>query len=315
MLLPYLLIIAIAFLFWMIAKPEWMPSPPKNELSKKLDERVAWVKENSAGWAAKASVLTKKKKGQGALLKQWIQNEDLPQIAGLSPAQIALLEELKGWIMAKSDPEADLFTSELMTFCEKNHVDLFWLLEDKGTADMYTTLTGLVLYYGIAEKEREWAIPSSTLRAWEDAPNAKSNRNFGNKLYVKLVNKGMIKVPAEILLAPDKERLAHQVSAIKDLIAEDRATVVAISAEVLGLKPEEEPKTEVKVVKKKVVADEAVVEVAAVVEAPVVEPPAEEPITDKSKPAKKTSKKKAVVVSAAEVPPANDPPVEDTPTE
>lgn len=66
---------------------------------------------------------------------------------------------------------------------------------DKGPGDMQSVLCVLVLYYGLAVRERMTAQPAAALRAWLEAPGSRQNREFCERLYVQLVNDGKISIP------------------------------------------------------------------------------------------------------------------------
>ena len=86
---------------------------------------------------------------------------------------------------------------------------------------MQAALTSLVRHYCLAVRERISSRPAACLRAWSAAPLAKENRGFGNLLYIGLVEAGLIRIPPALLLAPEKRRLEHQISAIKSLLEKD----------------------------------------------------------------------------------------------
>jgi hypothetical protein len=235
LMLMYLLLIVLALLAWLIIKPEWVPAPPNNEITEKMNYQVGKIKEKSDGWFIKIKPFWKKKVSLGAQLKAWALNEDLVSAASLTAAQAEMLDGFKAWITTISDAEADVIARELAAFCAKQAVELRWLLDDNGRGDMQSALSVLVLFYGMAVRERAAARPAAALRAWEDAPFAKQNRAFGNRLYIQLVNANLISIPANLLLAPEKERLAHMVDSIRGVIEKDRKALLPFAAQALEI--------------------------------------------------------------------------------
>lgn len=256
-----LMLIIFALLAWLIFKPEWMPAPPENEITEKVTYQAGRFKEKSDGWIKQIPPFWKKKASLGVQLKAWAQNEDLVNAAGFSPAQAEMLGGFRAWIMAISDAEADVISGELAVFCAKQDVDLRWVLDDNGKGDMQAALSALVLFYGMAVRERDAARPAAALRAWQDAPLSKQNRAFGSRLYVLLVGANLISIPANLLMAPEKERLAHLVESIRAAIAKDRNVLLPYAAQALEISPVRAPEQAkaAKKAKKEVVTVDAAV--------------------------------------------------------
>ena len=146
-MLMYLLLIVFVLLAWLIFKPEWMPAPPENQMTEKMTYQAGRFKEKSDGWLKKIKPFWKKKASLGLQLKTWALNEDLVHAAGLSSAQVEMLEAFRVWISAMSDAEADLISRELAAFCAKQAIELRWLLDDNGRGDMQSAFSALVLFY------------------------------------------------------------------------------------------------------------------------------------------------------------------------
>ncbi len=240
-MLMYLMLIIFALLAWLIFKPEWMPAPPENDITEKVTYQAGRIKEKSDGWIKKIPPFWKKKASLGVQLKAWAQNEDLVNAAGFSGAQADMLAGFKAWITAISDAEADVITVELAAFCAKQGVELRWVLDDNGKGDMQAALSALVLFYGMAVRERDAARPAAALRAWQDAPLSKHNRAFGSRLYVLLVGANLVSIPPNMLMAPEKERLAHMVESIQAAIAKDRNALLPFAAQALKIAPVRAP--------------------------------------------------------------------------
>ncbi len=232
-MLYILLIILVALLVWLILKPAWMPAPPKNALTEQVVKQADHVGQASASWVARARSWWKKPVSLGAQLKAWAMNEDVPTSAGFSPAQATDLARFRAWIVSLSDAEVDLLAKELETFCHKQDVNVRWLLDDQGRGDMQTTLAALVLFYGLAVRERINALPAAAVREWEESPLARQNLPFGTRLFTSLVEAEQVSIPASLLFASEKKRLAHMVNAIKAALVKDREAVLMHAAHVL----------------------------------------------------------------------------------
>ena len=238
----FLLLLGLIILAWLVFRPSWMPTLPENKLSKTVISQTDQLRKKSSGWYKQIKPFWKRENNLGNLLKAWASNEDLVVTAGFSKVQVGELALFLEWIGSIPDEEANLVAEELSAFCSKQGINIRWLLEDNGRGDMQGVLSTLVLFYGLAVRERYLSLPAAALRAWEDTPLSKVNRDFGNLLYIRLVDADLIKIPSHLLLAPEKDRLVHLVSAIKTLVEKDRNVVLPFAAQVIETKQASGPK-------------------------------------------------------------------------
>lgn len=228
-MLFYLVLILVVLLAWLVFSPDWTLGASE----KKLTSQWASLKENSSGWMQKFKAKYIQRSSLGALLKAWAFNQDLDVVGGLSNTQREELSAFRSWLQELTEAEANSVGSELADFCLRRNVDIRWLLADKGTGDMQSVLSVLVLYYGLAVRERMTAQPAAALRAWLEAPESRQNRGFGERLYVQLVNDGKISIPPGLLFASEKLRRRHMVEELQSLIAKDRDALLSHAARAL----------------------------------------------------------------------------------
>jgi hypothetical protein len=229
-------VICFALIFWLMfkpIKPTWIPAVEKIDPRKAAGQARGWVNQ-SGGWFKRLPTLWKKKPTLGALLQAWAQSGDLSAAAGLSGNQLDDLNTFSAWIASLRPAEVEAVAQECVGFCRARGIDLRWLVEDHGEQGMQKTLAGMVMFFGLAVRERAGARASVALRAWQDAPLAKQNLEFGKQLYIQLVEAGKIAIPSHLLMAPQKVRQAHLVSSIKALIAADRAALLPFAEAVLN---------------------------------------------------------------------------------
>jgi hypothetical protein len=69
-------------------------------------------------------------------------------------------------------------------------------------------------------------------RAWNADPNR--HRAFGQALHQVLIQRGLVTVPSDLYLAPEKERLAQATTAIRQVAEENHAAFQAALREVAG---------------------------------------------------------------------------------
>ena len=232
-MITLLLFAVFVFLAWLIVKPAWMPAAPKNKLTEAIFTQADRAGQISTQWTSDLKAWFKKPARLGSLLKKWAADASVPAAARFSHSQQASLAEFRAWVVSIPDAEADGLAAELSAFCQKQGINIRWLLEDRGRADMQAALSALVLFYGLAVRERVNSQPSAALRDWESDPFSRQNRRFGGLLFARLVDANLVVVPANLLFAPEKARLAYLAGAVKSAAASNYEAVLAQVAGVL----------------------------------------------------------------------------------
>jgi len=231
-MLLFIILVVIAALAWIIFKPDWLPTPPDNNVTKVVNHEAEQLQRQSTGWAQRASRLWQKNTSLGALLKTWLAQDSLVQKVALAAQPLPAFAGLQTWATNLSEAEAEQIAGELHPFCAARGIKLRWLFEENLGADLRAMMTHLVLFYCLAACERKNAQHLAALQNWEEAPQTKENRAFGGQLFVTLANAGIIEIPASILLAPEKDRQRHMVEAIQSAIKKDRGAVESCAADV-----------------------------------------------------------------------------------
>ncbi len=229
-----LVLVFVLALWWLFtpARPAWISAPLKFN-PQKTAEQARERAISTGAWFQHLPALWKKKPTLGALLQAWAQSDALAA-TGLNEAQSADLFDFRVWIASQPPAEVEAVAQECAEFCKAQRINLRWLLDDHGRSDMQKSLAALVVFFGLAVRERSGARASVALRAWQDAPLTKANREFGKHLYVELVNAGLIAIPSHMLMASQKERQTHLVNSIKALIVKDRAAILPYAEVVIN---------------------------------------------------------------------------------
>lgn len=220
---------------WLVLGPAFLPALPKKELSKKIACRAGEFTKEGVEWISGVRSSWRGEQDLGLRLKSWVQNMDLDRLADLSQPEARLLRTFRVWITLRSDLEAGKIAAELNAFCAKQGVALEWLLEEGSKAEIQQALTALVLFYGLAVRERIEARPLAVLRSWQSAPFSRDQRAFGNLLYVQLVKAGLCTTPAELVFVPEKKWYEHFVDSIRAANEIDRTAVLACTERVLEI--------------------------------------------------------------------------------
>jgi hypothetical protein len=222
-----LVLLVAAVAAWLFFQPNWMPKAPETEISEKVTAQAETIKRQSISWAEKVKAQYVKKAGLGESLNAWLAQDGLAEKTGLTKTQARDLADFQLWFENLCSRESDEVAVELGEFCARQGVDLRWLLQDGGKPEMQAALAGLVLYYGMAVRERFAVRPNAALRAWQDNPKTRDSRAFGKKLYIRLVDAGLLSTPADLLMSSEKDREQHLIGAIQGLIEKDRDEVLA----------------------------------------------------------------------------------------
>lgn len=161
-----------------------------------------------------------KNKDQGLQVSEWLTEKSR------KPAPSA---EFKGWLGALTITEMQDFEKALTGFCASRAFDLGWLLSDDIDQDkeMHTALEAAVLNFSQAYWQSAAAQNSilafSTYQAWKTNPQKGSNKQFGQRLFNTLLQKGLATAPPELFLAEEKERDAYVNKAILEVASKSPA--------------------------------------------------------------------------------------------
>lgn len=228
----FLLLMFLTLLGWLILKPGWIPISIPNGYQIIFFRQTRQLKQKPGRWferARRAWIGRQQKENLGIQLKAWVM---IDLAAG---QQVEGLDDFRNWIASLSFAEADSLAQELSVFCWKQGFNILWLLEDNVNSEMQAAFLTMIIHYSLAVRERTKSRPTAFLGAWLTAPLSRNNREFGNLLYIQLVEAGLISIPANLLLAPEKQRLAHQVSAIKNLLEKDPKALTPYAEQVFDI--------------------------------------------------------------------------------
>ena len=229
-----ILIVTALVLVWLLLTPDWMPTPPEYLKTNQVTTRAnKWVGESNH-WVKQQTQKFKQRQTLGQQLSAWANNEDLLTAGGFSDDQKEVLAQFKLFIQALGPTQLEQLAKELNAFCKHENVELSWLLVEDHTGEMQKTMAAMVMFFGLAARQRQSSIPSARLRVWQENPQERSNRAFGNLLYVRLVKDGVLTVPAELLMAPAKDRMEHQVRELMALVKNDRERLLPIVEELIA---------------------------------------------------------------------------------
>ncbi len=239
-ILSALIIVAI---IWFVLKPRWAPKPP---------DTTEW-----AGKASKASKQATAKAGQmyqglrgrfkfrsdthelAKQFKQWVSEAALSKRVELYGSLPASAEGFAIWLSGLSDKDLAQFTQRVARFCASLNFDIAWLTDAQVNREpeLKQAVEDTVLLYSLATWRANSVQRDVTsflaYRAW--LANPKQHKAFGQQLHGVLIQRGLVTVPPELYLAPEKERLAQAATAIRQIADENPTAFYAALRQVAGV--------------------------------------------------------------------------------
>jgi len=142
-------------------------------------------------------------------LMDWIHGPALLEHA--APADVSAFT---AWIAGLSDQQLDQFIAKMTQFCAGMGYQITWLFD--GRADMVPrvkrSLMEAVTHYSLAYWQAQQVVQDvqalHTFQNWQAAPQRRANQELSCVLYTLLVERGMVSISTEQMLAKDRQRSA-----------------------------------------------------------------------------------------------------------
>lgn len=175
---------------------------------------------------AKGAVGLRDYRKMAQMFKEW-----LPTLAKADgPVKKAEANAALGWLTDLPEDETESFVRGLYSCCSSFNFDLEWLIDPKTNEivdeQLKQIMGEIVLLYCLAgwkaDQMQDGIKVFVNLQKWLAKPFAKQYEEFNKQLFTKLVVEGLATAPPlELFLAPEEEREAYSMQAIKDLIGEE----------------------------------------------------------------------------------------------
>ena len=213
-----------------------------------IKPRRAGKSSDAAEWADKASKASKQasaKAGQmykgmrgrfkfrsdtrelAKQFKQWVTDAALPKRVALSSSLPAQTEGFAAWLSGLSEQELGQFTERIAQYCASVNFDIAWLNDAQVSREpeLKQAVEDAVLMHSLgawrADSVQQDVKIFLEYRAWRADP--KRHKQFGQQLHQVLIERGLVTVPSELYLAPEKERQEQATTAICKVADEDAA--------------------------------------------------------------------------------------------
>jgi len=160
-------------------------------------------------------------------IKEW-----LAEVA--EQQQAAEFKALAKWLQTLPSIEAELFSKQLIEFCNVRNFNVLWLVENNLEDDLALkeVLEQAVLSFGVAywhtAQVQDDLQAFILLREWLNAPNKSEHSQLTQQLFTKLIEQGLTdSPPASLFLASESERQIYIVDAIGKVVEQDKQAVMA----------------------------------------------------------------------------------------
>ncbi len=243
MLIPILLVLVFVLLFLGVLlwqKSRATDAPSKSALKKKS----AKLGQPYQGWGGGFRF----RNGTRELakqLKQWIADAASPKRVALSTTLPAQTENFAGWLNGLTDKELEQFAATVARYCAAVNFDLGWLnnAQVSREPELKQAVEDAVLMSALgawrADSVHQDVTVFLTYHAWRAKPN--QHKEFGQALHQVMIERGLVTVPSELYLAPEKERLAQAATAICQVADKNPAVFNLVLRQLAGAPAEPAP--------------------------------------------------------------------------
>lgn len=145
-------------------------------------------------------------------------------------------KDFSSWLDGLSNKQLDTLMRQVAETCRRAGVNLNWLLDNRAQGEMQYALQDTVLLAALAMYRAHTLEPFARLEAYRQNPNARGNRKFGQQVFGKLVAAQAVTIPANLMLAPEKERREYANQMIEQAAQENQDEVVGVVRETMGAK-------------------------------------------------------------------------------
>jgi hypothetical protein len=218
MLIPILLVslfvlLLFVVLLWSRSRSADAPVPTKSA-SKKKPAKVSQVYQGWGGgfrFRSDTRELAKQ-------IKQWVADAASPKRVALSATLPAQTENFAGWLNGLTDKELEQFAAKVARYCAAVNFEIGWLnnAQVSREPELKQAVEDAVLMSALgawrADSVQQDVTVFLTYHAWRAKPN--QHKEFGQELHQVLTERGLVTIPAELYLAPEKERLTQARTAI-----------------------------------------------------------------------------------------------------
>lgn len=158
------------------------------------------------------------------------------------------VKAMKNWLTSLDAAESEIFTEQVAAFTSNLNFELGWLVDQEleDQPDLKKTLEEAVSLYCLANFKallvQDELRTFISFKAWQESPTHEEYLELTQRIFSKLVEKGVAQAaPSELLLASEEEREEHAVLQIRNVLKENREIFNAVFKEVIAEDYSQEP--------------------------------------------------------------------------
>jgi hypothetical protein len=239
------ILIALVLLFallWFVVRPWWqsrsasVPAPDKPKTtSKKKPAKIGSIYQGLGG----SFKFRSDTREWGKQFKQWVADAASPKRAALSNTLPAQMENFAARSSELTAAELEQFTAQVARYCAAVNFDLGWLnnAQVSREPELKQAVEDAVLLSALsawrADRVQQDVRVFLTYHAWRAKPN--QHKGFGQELHQVMIERGLVTIPAELYLAPEKERLAQARTAICQVADKNPAAFRSVLRQLAGV--------------------------------------------------------------------------------
>lgn len=143
-------------------------------------------------------------------------------------------QDFSAWLRGLNNKQTDELLHQVAETCQRANVDLNWLLEARAQGEMARALQDTVLSAALAMYRAHTLEPFARLESYRQNPNGRGNQKFGQQVFARLVDSQSMTIPANLMLASEKERRTFAHAAIEQAAQENQDALIAIVRDVMN---------------------------------------------------------------------------------
>jgi hypothetical protein len=187
---------------------------------------ITRTKATSRSWRKKIRTLwTRRKPDQR--LKDWAATIDRTQ-------QKDRFKDIQAWLAGLPAAEGAALNQAIEAFCAERQIDPAWLLDGKINSDpalkqeIEEAISQYVASYWRARQIEPKIQAFDAFQRWQAAPEARQNLAFGDQLHKALLARGLVTISQDLYLAPEAQRRAEAIRAIRAAAEQQRDAFYAV---------------------------------------------------------------------------------------
>lgn len=229
--------------YWRQKPAQTLAEPLRPEVAKKrLPARITATVQRSASIAnnLRNKLSNQQDTFSTKQFKAWVASAAASDGQALYDSLPRDAQDFAGRTAALSDAELQTLIQQVSDFCTSLNLNLHWLFEaqlDEGS-EPKQAVEGVVMLYCLAHAKatrvQDDVKALNAFQNWQAKPEAAEQRDVTQRVYGRLVEKGLVTAPSpDQFMQSDKERQTHVVSTVQQMAKTNKQALLATFKEVV----------------------------------------------------------------------------------